>query len=265
MRILFIGDVVGSPGRDMVSSYLSRLKEKFRPTITIINGENAAGGKGITDKIYRRFLEEGAQAITLGNHAWDNREIYEFIDDAKNMVRPANLPDGTPGKGIVYLKVNQDEVAVINLQGRAFMTPIDCPFKKADQLIEEARKRTSIIFVDFHAEATSEKQAMGWYLDGRVSAVVGTHTHVQTADERILPAGTAFLTDVGMTGPYDGILGVERDAVLKRFLTALPVRFEVTKEGRTQLSAVIIDIDKQDGKAKKIQTILVNDDHPFFS
>ncbi|PLR77710.1 TIGR00282 family metallophosphoesterase [Bacillus sp. V3-13] len=265
MRILFIGDVVGSPGRDMVSSYLPRLKEKFRPTITIINGENAAGGKGITEKIYRRFLEEGAQAVTLGNHAWDNREIFEFIDEAKYMVRPANLPEGTPGKEIVYLKVNQDEVAVINLQGRAFMTPVDCPFKKADQLIEEARKRTPIIFVDFHAEATSEKQGMGWYLDGRVSAVVGTHTHVQTADARILPAGTAFLTDVGMTGPYDGILGVERDAVLKRFLTALPVRFEVTKEGRTQLSAVVIDIDKQDGKAKKIQTILVNDDHPFFS
>ncbi|WP_442599575.1 TIGR00282 family metallophosphoesterase [Neobacillus sp. D3-1R] len=265
MQILFIGDVVGSPGRDMVKEYVPKLKEKYRPQLTIINGENAAGGKGITQSIYRQFLEVGAQAVTLGNHSWDNREIFEFINDAKYLVRPANFPEGTPGKGLVFLKYNELEVAVINLQGRTFMNAIDCPFKKADELIEEAKKRTSIIFVDFHAEATSEKQAMGWYLDGRVSAVVGTHTHVQTSDNRILPNGTAFLTDVGMTGPYDGILGVEKEAVLKRFLTSLPVRFEVPKEGRTLLSAVLIHIDQKTGLAKKIERILINDDNPFYS
>ncbi|WP_147532214.1 TIGR00282 family metallophosphoesterase [Bacillus marasmi] len=265
MRILFVGDVVGSPGRDMVKEYVPKLKEKYRPTITVINGENAAGGRGITEAIYRSFLEVGAQAVTLGNHSWDNRDIFEFIDKAKYLVRPANFPEEVPGKGITYLKINQEEVAIINLQGRTFMPAIDCPFKKADELVEEARKRTPFIFVDFHAEATSEKQAIGWYLDGRISAIVGTHTHVQTADERILPGGTAYISDVGMTGPYDGILGVERDAVLKRFLTALPSRFEVPKEGRTQLSAVLIDIDKKTGNAKKIERILINDDHPFFS
>lgn len=265
MRILFVGDVVGSPGRDMVKEYVPKLKEKYRPTVTVINGENAAGGKGITEDIYRSFLEIGAQAVTLGNHAWDNRDVFEFIDKAKYLVRPANFPEGVPGTGIVYLKVNQDEVAIINLQGRTFMPTIDCPFKKADELIDEARKRTSIIFVDFHAEATSEKQAMGWYLDGRISAIVGTHTHVQTADERILPSGAAYISDVGMTGPYDGILGVERDAVIKRFLNSLPTRFEVPKSGRSQLSAVLIEIDKKSGTAKKIERILINDDHPFFS
>ncbi|MDZ5473402.1 TIGR00282 family metallophosphoesterase [Bacillus sp. 31A1R] len=263
MNILFIGDVVGSPGRDMVREYVPKLKEKYRPQVTIINGENAAGGKGITSEIYRGFLEVGAQAVTLGNHTWDNREIFEFIDDAKYMVRPANFPEENPGKGIVYLKMNEDEVAVISLQGRTFMQPSDCPFKKADELIAEARKRTPIIFVDFHGEATSEKQAMGWYLDGRVSAVVGTHTHVQTADNRILPGGTAYISDAGMTGPYDGILGVEKEAVIKRFINNLPVRFEVPKTGRNQLNGVYIELNKKTGLAKKIERILINDDQPL--
>lgn len=265
MNILFIGDVVGSLGRDKVLEYVPKLKEKYRPHIVIINGENAAGGKGITEKIYRSFLEVGAHAVTLGNHAWDNREIFEFIDEAKYLVRPANFPENNPGKGIIYLKMNQIEVAVINLQGRTFMPAIDCPFTKAEELINEARKRTPFIFVDFHGEATSEKQAIGWYLDGKASVVVGTHTHVQTADERILPNGTAYISDVGMTGPYDGILGVEKEAVLKRFLTNLPVRFEVPKSGRTQLSAVYIELDQKTGLGKKIERILINDDHPFYS
>ncbi|MBM4763892.1 TIGR00282 family metallophosphoesterase [Bacillus sp. B15-48] len=264
MRILFIGDVVGSPGRDMVKEYLSKLKDKFRPTITIVNGENSASGKGINEKIYRQFLEWGAQAVTLGNHAWDKKEIFDFIDKAKYLIRPANFPEEVPGNGIVYLKVNQDEVAVINLQGRTFLPAIDCPFKKADELIEEARQRTPIIFVDFHAEATSEKQAMGWYLDGKATAVIGTHTHVQTADERILPKGTAYLTDAGMTGPYDGILGMERSSVLKRFLTTLPVRFEVSETGSAQLSGVLIDLDNKTGKATKIQRIQINENHSFY-
>lgn len=264
MRILFIGDVVGSPGREMVEEYLPRLKRKYSPGLTIVNGENAASGKGITEKIYRQFLQAGANIITLGNHAWDKREIFDFIDDAKNLVRPANFPEGTPGKGITYFTYNQLEVAVINLQGRTFMAPLDCPFQKADELIEEARQRTPLIFIDFHAETTSEKQAISWYVDGRVSAVVGTHTHVQTADDRILPKGTAYISDVGMTGPYDGILGMEREAVIKRFLTSLPVRFEVLKEGRTQLSGIVIDIDQKTGKATKTERILINEDHPFF-
>lgn len=260
MRILFIGDVVGSNGREMVKGYISSLKRKFNPSVTIINGENAAHGKGITEKIYREFLELGAQAVTLGNHAWDKKEIFEFIDEAKYLVRPANYPEGTPGNGLVFLNFNDVEIAVINLQGRTFLPAIDCPFKKADELINIAKKRTKIIFVDFHAEATSEKIAMGWYLDGRVTAVVGTHTHVQTADERVLPEGTAFITDVGMTGPYDGVLGVTKEAVLKRFLTNLPVRFEVD-EGRGQLSGVIIELDKNTGLAKSIKRIQINDDH----
>jgi 2',3'-cyclic-nucleotide 2'-phosphodiesterase len=263
MKFLFIGDVVGSPGRKMIEQYLPKLKEKHKPNIIVINGENAAGGKGITEKIYRTFLEQGAHVVTLGNHAWDQRDIFEFIDDAKSLIRPANFPEGVPGKGIVYVQVEQMEVAVINLQGRTFLPAIDCPFKKADELIEEATRRTPMILIDFHAEATSEKQAMGWYLDGRVSAVVGTHTHVQTADARILPKGTAYITDVGMTGPYDGILGVDREAVLRKFLTSLPVRFEI-KEGRSQLNAVLIDVDEKTGRANKIERIVINDDNPYF-
>lgn len=264
MRILFIGDVVSSPGREMIETYLPKLKEKYRPQLTVVNGENAAGGRGITEKIYRQMLEAGVQAVTLGNHSWDNREIFDFISEAKYLVRPANFPKDTPGQGICYIKINEYEVAVISIQGRTFMPPLDCPFRTVEKLVEEAQKRTPLIFVDFHAEATSEKQAMGWYLDGQVSAVVGTHTHVQTSDERILPNGTAYLTDVGMTGPYDGILGVNREAVLKRFLTSLPVRFEIPKQGRKQLSAVLIDVDKKTGKATNIKRILINDDKPFF-
>src|SRR5690625_211829 len=262
MKILFIGDVVGSPGRKMVQSYLPKLKEKYRPTLTIINGENAAGGKGITEKIYKQFLNWGVQAVTLGNHAWNHKEIFDFIDDAKYLLRPANFHQENPGKEIVYLSMNGKEVAIINLQGRTFMPMIDDPFTKVDELIEQARKRTNIIFIDFHAEATSEKQAMAWYVDGRVSAIVGTHTHTQTADERILPQGTGFITDVGMTGPYESILGVEKEAVIKRFLTNLPVRFEVDKTGKTQLNGVFVQLDKQNGKTIKIERILINEDHP---
>ncbi|MCT1903817.1 TIGR00282 family metallophosphoesterase [Oceanobacillus sojae] len=265
MKILFIGDVVGSPGRDMITEYLPKLKEKYKPNLTIINGENAAAGKGITEKIYKQFLQAGAHVITMGNHTWDKKEIFEFIDQAPAMIRPANFPENNPGKGITYTNINGKEAAVINLQGRTFLPPIDDPFEKADQLVEEAKKRTKTIFVDFHGEATSEKQAIGWYLDGRVTAVVGTHTHTQTADERILPGGTAYISDVGMTGPYDAILGVEKESVIKRFQTSLPVRFEIEKKGRTQLNGVFISTDDSTGKALTIERILINDDHPFFA
>ncbi|MFD2208898.1 TIGR00282 family metallophosphoesterase [Virgibacillus halophilus] len=264
MKILFIGDVVGSPGRDMVEQYLPALKEKYKPHVTIINGENAAAGKGITEKIYKQFLQWGAQVITMGNHTWAKKEIFEFIDDAKYMIRPANFPENNPGEGMVFLKLNGMEIAVINIQGRTFLPAIDDPFAKIDKLIDQAQKRTNIIFVDFHAEVTSEKQAMGYFVDGRVSAIVGTHTHVQTSDERILPQGTAYITDVGMTGPYDAILGVEKETILKKFVTGLPVRHEVDKKGRTQLSAVLMTIDDKTGKAAAVERILINPDHPFF-
>jgi metallophosphoesterase (TIGR00282 family) len=263
MKLLFIGDVVGSPGRDMLTTYLPKLKRKYQPAITIVNGENAAGGRGITEKIVRQFMESGAQAITMGNHTWDNKEIFNIIDKVPQLVRPANFPEGTPGNGYTFIRFNTIEVAVVNLHGRTFLPPLDCPFRKADAILEEVKKRTPFILVDFHAEATSEKQAMGWYLDGRVSAVVGTHTHVQTADNRILPNGTAFITDVGMTGPYDGILGMDREAVLKKFLTSMPVRFEVAK-GREQINGVIIEIDTNTGLAKSIQRIVIHEDEPFF-
>lgn len=264
MKILFIGDVVGSPGRNMVREYLPKLKEKYRPSVTVINGENAAAGKGITEKIYKDFLSWGAQVVTLGNHAWNKREIFDFIDDAKYLIRPANFPIDNPGYGLTFININGIEVAIINLQGRTFMQAIDDPFLKADELIAEAQKRTKIIFIDFHAEVTSEKQAFAWYVDGRVSAVVGTHTHTQTADERILPDGTGFITDVGMTGPYDAILGVEKETIIKRFITNLPGRFEVEKNGRTQLNGFVVTIDENTGKTTKVQRILINDDHPFF-
>lgn len=265
MRILFVGDVVGSPGREALEKFLPKLKEKYRPTITIVNGENAASGKGITEKIYRQFLEMGVQAVTMGNHVWRNKDIFEFIDDAKYLVRPANLPENNPGQGMIFIKVNAYEVAIINLQARTFMDSIDNPFEIADRLIAEARKRTPIIFVDFHGEATSEKMAFAWYLDGRVSAVVGTHTHVQTADNRVLPKGTAYITDVGMTGVYDGIIGVDPAPVIHKFLTNLPARFEVPKSGRTQLNGVIIDVDEKTGLSKNIERIYINSDQSLFN
>lgn len=262
MRILFLGDIVGSPGREMVKEYLPRLKRKYQPSVIVANGENAANGRGITEKITKELYAAGVQAFTLGNHTWDNKEIFDFIDQDARMVRPANFPQGTPGKGLTFIQTPDGELAVINLQGRSFLPPLDCPFTVADQLVEQARKRTKYIFVDFHAEATSEKQAIGWYLDGKVSAVVGTHTHVQTADERILPGGTGYLTDAGMCGPMDGILGMDREAVLKKFLTQLPVRFEVA-QGNTQLNAVLFSLDKETGKTVKIQRIRIDSEYPF--
>lgn len=262
MRILFLGDIVGAPGREMVLEYLPRLRRKYQPTFVIANGENAAHGRGITEKIARELFDAGIQAITLGNHSWDNKEIFEFIDQEQRLIRPANYPEGTPGSGITYIKTAQGELAVINLMGRSFLPPLECPFRTADHLIEAAIKRTRLIFVDFHAEATSEKLALAWYLDGKVSVVVGTHTHVQTGDERILPGGTGYLTDVGMCGPRDGILGVEREAVIKKFLTQLPVRFEVA-DGARQLNAVVFTLDSETGMTRQVERIRIDVDHPF--
>ncbi|MGO1862607.1 MAG: TIGR00282 family metallophosphoesterase [Staphylococcus equorum] len=262
MRILFIGDIVGKVGREAINTYLPKLKQTHRPTVTIVNAENAAHGKGLTEKIYKELLREGVDFMTMGNHTYGQRQIYDFIESAKRMVRPANFPDEAPGVGMRIIQINDLKLAIINLQGRAFMQDIDDPFKKADELIAEAQKETDYIFVDFHAETTSEKNAMGWYLDNRVSAVVGTHTHIQTSDERILPGGTGYITDVGMTGFYDGILGINRGEVITRFITSLPQRHVVPDEGRSVLSGVIIDINK-DGKATHIERVLINDDHSF--
>src|SRR5690625_280606 len=261
---MFIGDVYGSPGRSILEQYLPTLREKYRPQIIIVNGENSAGGRGITEKIYKKFLSLGVHAITMGNHTWDQKEIFEFIEGANRLVRPANYPKNNPGKGIVYVNYNGREIAVINLQGRTFLPAIDDPFTMADELIKEAQKRTNIIFLDFHAEATSEKLALGWYVDGRISAMVGAHTHVQTADERILPKGTGYITDAGMTGPYNGIIGVEKDIIIQRFKTGLPARFEVAK-GAKQLNGVIFKINLDTGKTESIKRIMINDSTPLFN
>ncbi|WCK56149.1 TIGR00282 family metallophosphoesterase [Aneurinibacillus sp. Ricciae_BoGa-3] len=263
MRIMFIGDVVGEPGREMLQDLLPRLKKKYQPHFTIVNGENAAAGRGITQKIARQFFDLGAGVITLGNHSFDNKDVLEFIDDEPRLIRPANFPESVPGRGYTFVKGTMGgELAVINLQGRTFMPASNCPFEKAEELVKLVRKRTPYIFVDMHAEATSEKQALGWFLDGKVTAVVGTHTHVQTADERILPGGTAYLSDAGMVGPRDSILGMEREAVIKKFRTGLPVRFTVAMV-RPQLNGVIIDMEKDRGQATAIKRITIDDDHPF--
>lgn len=264
MKLLFVGDVVGSIGRKMLGDTLPLLKKKYRPQITIVNGENAAGGRGITEKIYKEMLQMGVDLVTMGNHTWDNRDIYEFIDGENvKMIRPLNFPTGTPGAGIKVIQINNSKLAVVNLQGRVFLNDLDDPFRAMDTALSELKDITPCVFVDFHAEVTSEKQAMGWYLDGRVSAVVGTHTHVQTNDARILPGGTAYLTDAGMTGAYDSILGVERNIILQKFLTQMPVRHEIPEEGRKILSGCYLELDDATGKALRIEPILVNEDRPL--
>lgn len=262
MRILFIGDVVGSIGRVMLAEYLPQLKKKYGPNITIVNGENAAHGRGITEKIYKEMMTLGVDCVTLGNHTYGQRDSYELLDSDVKMIRPANYPVGNPGKGMQIIQFNDKKIAVMNLQGRAFMQQIDCPFKKFDALYEVAKKETDFIFVDFHAETTSEKGAFGYYADGRASVVVGTHTHIQTSDQRILNKGTGFITDVGMTGYYDGILGINKDEVIHRFLTSMPVKHVVPEKGRGVLSGVFVEL-KSDGTTKKIESILINQDNPL--
>src|SRR5205814_1401417 len=219
MNILMVGDVFGEPGRAAVAKHLARLRQEHAIDFCVVNVENAASGFGVTPAMARQVLEQGADVMTSGNHIWDRKEIVEYITKENLLLRPANYPAGTPGVGHVTIKAGPHRVAVLNLMGRVFMNPIDCPFRKADEILPELRRETPIILVDMHCEATSESQAMGWYLDGRVSAVVGTHRHVQTADERVLPGGTAYITDLGMTGPTEGVIGVDREIILHRFLT----------------------------------------------
>ena len=240
MRILFIGDIVGSPGREIVRERLADIVAQQKVDLVIANCENAASGFGITPRLVEELLAAGVEVLSGGNHIWDRKEIFEYIPHEPRLLRPANFPDGNPGSGL-YLGAAKNGVryAVLNLQGRVFMTPIDCPFRTADRELERIPSGVSVVIVDIHAEASSEKMAMGWYLDGRVTAVIGTHTHVPTADEQILPGGTAFISDVGMTGPHAGIIGMDRDGIIKKFLNGLPARFEVA-EGDVQLNAVLI-------------------------
>jgi hypothetical protein len=255
-RVLFLGDIIGRPGRKALKKHLSSLLRKHSATMVIANGENAAGGVGITEEVGQELLAQ-VDVLTSGNHIWDKKEAIDYLKKEPRLLRPANYPPENPGKGTHIFEVSSGQkVGVLNLQGRVFMEPIDCPFRIADKEVEELRALTPVIIVDFHAEATSEKQAMGWYLDGRVSAVVGTHTHVPTADERILPQGTAFITDVGMVGGYNSVIGIRRDQALKRFLTARPQHFEPAKEG-VFFSAVFIEVDNQTGKALSIKREII--------
>ena len=255
MRILMIGDVVGRPGRHCVRDLLPRVIENYLVDFTVANGENLASGTGFNEKTANELFHYGVDAMTMGNHVWDKKEGVSYIDRDQRIVRPVNYPPGTPGHGFAVFSCKGVKLAVVNANGRVFMPALDCPFRTVEARIKELARETSCIFVDFHAEATSEKIAMGRFLDGRVSAVVGTHTHVQTADERVLENGTAYITDVGMTGPYESVLGIDPEIVLKKFITQLPTRFEVLDKGPTQFNAVVIEIDEHTGKATSIERI----------
>jgi len=257
MNILAVGDVYAESGRTALAKLLPKLRQEHAIDLTIVNIENAAGGFGVTPQIARACLEQGGvDVLTSGNHIWDKKEIIPYITKENLLLRPANFPAGTPGSGFITVKAGPHRVGVLNLMGRVFMHPIDCPFRKADEVVEELRRETPVVIVDMHAEATSEVMAMGWYLDGRVSAVVGTHRHVQTADERILPGGTAYITDLGMTGPVDSVIGVDKDLIIQRFLTQMPVRFEPAK-GPAALRGVVIAVDPETGRATSIQRLNV--------
>lgn len=255
MKVLFIGDIVGKVGRITTKALLPSIVDKYKIDLVIANGENAAGGFGLTEKIANEIFNLGVHIITTGNHVWDKKEFIPQISKMDRVIRPLNYPPGVPGYGsIIYTLPNNKKVAVINLSGRVFMSNIDCPFRTGKEEVEKLNRITKIIIIDFHAEATSEKMAFGYFMDGKVSAVIGTHTHVQTADERILPGGTAYITDIGMTGPYDSIIGIEKDQIINRFLTNMPMRFETAK-GEGCFSAIVIEIDEESGKSTALQRL----------
>jgi len=260
LRLLMIGDIVGRPGRKAIREILPGVVRDHQIDFVVANGENAAGGNGITWDIADELFSYGIDVLTGGNHIWDKREVQDFIDDEPRIIRPANYPPGTPGCGSgVFSTERGVKVGVVNLSGRVFLSPLDCPFRKAEEILSEMHLDTRTIILDFHAEATSEKVAMGWHLDGKVSAVVGTHTHVQTADERLLPGGTAYISDVGMTGPRDSVIGVKREIIIDRFLRHMPRRFEVAT-GPYQLNAVLLDVDTQTGRARSISRLFIIED-----
>jgi metallophosphoesterase (TIGR00282 family) len=262
VKILFIGDIFGRPGRTIVRDKLKDVVREHSIDLVLANGENAAAGFGITPALAEDLFELGIDVMTTGNHIWDKREIIDFFNSAdgphspgRRLLRPANYAPELPGHGIYQGRKNDVPYAVINLQGRVFMASNDDPFRKTDELLKQIKAK--IVFVDLHAEATSEKIALGWYLDGRVTAVVGTHTHVPTADERVLPGGTAYITDVGMTGPFDGVIGVNKEQIITRFLNNMPIRFEAAT-GDARLCAVVVDADDASGKARSIKRLMVS-------
>ena len=262
MKILFIGDIFGRPGRTIVKDRLPDLRKQHAVDLVIANCENAAAGFGITPPLAEELFDLGIDVMTTGNHVWDKREIIEYFQmadgnphsPARRLLRPANFPQHLPGWGVYESQKNGVGYAVMNLQGRVFMSSSDDPFRYADRLLEQIQAK--VVFVDFHAEATSEKIAFGWYLDGRVTAVVGTHTHIPTADETVLPKGTAYITDVGMTGPYDSIIGVKKELVIEKFLSGMPARFEAAN-GDVRLCAVLVDCDGQTGRATRIERLML--------
>ncbi len=256
MKILFIGDIVGSPGREAVKKLLPELKKEHGLDFVIANAENAAGGSGITSRVTQELFESGVSVITSGDHIWKKSGVFEIIDKDERILRPLNFPAGAPGRGAALFTAKEGvKIGVVNLQGRVFMEGLlECPFKTGRSAIEALIKETRIIIVDMHAEATSEKVALGWYLEDLASAVLGTHTHIQTADEKILPGGCAYITDVGMTGPYQSVIGRRVEDVLKKFITAVPTRFEVAADD-IQLHGVVLDIDEKNGRAKSILRI----------
>ncbi len=255
-RILFLGDIVGKPGRMIVKESLPELQNRFNPQFTLVNGENSAAGVGITPEIVEELLKWGVDGITLGNHAFHKRDIGPCLEKEHRIIRPANMSPGVPGRGMMHIQKGGIDLAVMNLCGRVFMDPYDDPFRFVDRLIEEAQ--TPHIFIDFHAEATSEKLAFTYHVEGRVSAVVGTHTHVATADERVLPGGTAAITDVGMCGPIDSVLGMEKEVILRRFLVGMPERFEVANNPGV-ISGVVLDVERDTGRAIHIERVRVGE------
>lgn len=258
MRVLVLGDVVGRPARRAVRELVPALIEKEEIDLVVANAENAAGGMGVDIKSANELLSAGIQVLTSGNHIWKKKEIYPFLDERENLLRPANFPAGAPGKGWCVWQQNGRRALIINLQGRVFMpNHVDDPFRCVDELLRQHGAQSRIVIVDMHAEATSEKYAMGWYLDGRASLVFGTHTHVQTADERILPCGTAYITDVGMCGPFDSVIGMEKDTVIRGFITQLPRLFEVAQDN-VVLQGVIADIDDENGRTREIRRLRIH-------
>ena len=257
MNILFIGDIIGKAGRQAIQGVLEKVIADHKIDFTIANGENAAGGMGITPTIAMEFLDQGVDVLTSGNHIWAKKEIVPFLDEEPRILRPANYPPKVPGRGSgIFHSSNGQKVGVLNLEGRVFMKHLDCPFRVGEKEVELLRKETHIILVDFHAEATSEKMAMGWFLNGKVSAILGTHTHVQTSDEKILDGGTAYITDVGMTGPLASVIGIRKQIALERLLTQIPWKFDVATE-EIELQGVVIEVDPKTGKSQSIQRIKV--------
>ncbi len=255
MKVLFIGDIVGAPGRLALETLVPKIKKREGIDFVIVNGENVAAGSGVTPALAADLFGYGADVITSGDHIWKRKEMVASLGADKRLLRPANYPDGAPGFGYGVFEAGPGRnIGVLNLVGRVFMAAVECPFRTAKEIVDKIKDRAKIIIVDMHAEATSEKIALGYYLDGQVSAVLGTHTHVQTSDEKILPGGTAFISDVGMTGPFDGVIGRKKEQIIRRFLTQLPTKFEMA-EGDIQLHGVILDIDDKTGRAISIKRV----------